>query len=81
MARRIHKNVFAIISQSLVLRSLFQTMTAVFGTVEVIILVVEALRASNVTKPEAASAVHKLYEVRAEAEAEDAQLRTGSDTK
>lgn len=31
-------------------------------------------------KPEAASVVTKLYEVRATPEAEDAQLRTGSDT-
>lgn len=73
-------NMFAIISQSLVLRWLFQTMTAVFGTEEVIFLVVEALRAANVKKPAAASAVRKLYEVRAKAE-DAAQLRTGSDTK
>lgn len=46
-----------------------------------IILVVVAPASLKCQKPEAVSAVTKLYEVGAEREAEeDAQLRTGSDT-
>lgn len=69
---------FAIITQRLVVQLLFQTMTAVFRVSDY--FGGRGPASLKCQKLEAVSVVTKLYEVRAKPKAEDAQLRTGSDT-